>query len=549
MRFIALSSIALAILISCSSDKASSDPVESKKESTENMVARSTYADVELTTDIGLLSDSERKVIPLLIEAALHMDSIFWLQSYGSETELMDLLDNEEDKAFAKINYGPWDRLNDNEPFVEGFGPKPLGAGFYPEDMSEAEFEVFESDDKKSLYTVIQRDESGNLISIPYHEVYSSNTEAAARLLDQAADLTDDQEFKTYLTARASAFRSDNYDASDIAWLDMKKNHLDLIIGPIENYEDKLFGYKAAHEAYVLVKDMAWSERLAHYVQFLPDLQNGLPVPEEYKQESPGTDSQLNAYDVIFYAGDCNSGSKTIAVNLPNDEEIQTSKGTRRSQLKNAMRAKYDEILVPISQILIAPEQRQHITFNAFFSNTMFHEVAHGLGIKNTINGKGTVREALKADYSALEEGKADILGLYMVDELFQKGELTEGALEDYYVTFLASIFRSVRFGASSAHGKANMLRFNFFKDKGAFSRDEVDGTYQVDMVKMKSAMNDLSELILTLQGDGDAAGVSALMKEKGSIGNVLQSDLQRLSDAEIPVDVVFAQGVDVLGL
>jgi len=199
--------------------------------------------------------------------------------------------------------------------------------------------------------------------------------------------------------------------------------------------------------------------------------------------------------------------------------------------------------------VLIAEEQRKHITFNAFFSNTMFHEVAHGLGIKNTINGKGTVREALKADYSALEEGKADILGLYMVDELYKKGEITEGVLEDYYVTFLTSIFRSVRFGASSAHGKANMLRFNFFKEKEAFTRNEVNGTYSVDMSKMKLAMNQLSELILTLQGDGDAEGVANLMHDKGSIGAGLQADLDRLNEAGIPVDVVFEQGVSVLGL
>jgi hypothetical protein len=327
----------------------------------------------------------------------------------------------------------------------------------------------------------------------------------------------------------------------------MKDNRLDLVIGPIETYEDKLFGYKAAFEAYVLVKDMEWSKRLAKYAAMLPGLQRGLPVPEAYKAEMPGTDSDLNAYDVIYYAGDCNAGSKTIAINLPNDEQVQLAKGTRRLQLKNAMRAKFDAIMVPIAAELIAPEQRKHVTFDAFFANTMFHEVAHGLGIKNTVNGKGTVRDALKELGSGIEEGKADVLGLYMVTKLHEQGELG-GALEDYYVTFLAGIFRSVRFGAASAHGQANMLRFNFFADRGAFARD-ASGHYRVDMPKMRSAVDDLSGVLLKLQGDGDYAGVAQLTKELGVIRPQLQADLDRLSSRAIPVDVVFTQGKAVLGL
>jgi len=292
-----------------------------------------------------------------------------------------------------------------------------------------------------------------------------------------------------------------------------------------------------------------WSKKLEHYVSFLPELQSSLPVDAKYKKESPGTDSELNAYDVVYYAGDCNAGSKTIAVNLPNDEEIQVKKGTRRSQLKNAMRAKFDKILVPIANTLIAEDQRKHITFDAFFSNTMFHEVAHGLGIKQTINGKGTVREALKDKFSALEEGKADILGLYMETKLYEKGEIKEGEVMDTYVTFLAGIFRSVRFGASSAHGKANMLRFNYFAEKAAFTRDAATGTYRVDFEKMKEAMNSLSALILNIQGNGDYDGVTKLMEEKGNIGSELQKELDKLSGLGIPVDIVFEQGTEVLGL
>jgi hypothetical protein len=299
----------------------------------------------------------------------------------------------------------------------------------------------------------------------------------------------------------------------------------------------------------VLVKDMEWSDRLSRFALFLPELQEGLPVPVEYKQETPGTDSDLNAYDVVYYAGHSNAGSKTIAINLPNDEQVQLEKGTRRLQLKNAMQAKFEKILLPISDTLIDEAQRKHVTFDAFFSNVMFHEVAHGLGIKNTINGRGTVRESLLDVASSMEEGKADVLGLYMVIELLEEGELGEADIMDYYVTFMAGIFRSIRFGAASAHGKANMVRFNFFEEQGAFVRDPESGTYRVDAERMTQAMTELSRLLLTLQGDGDYDGARELTETMGVIGDQLQADLDRLTRAGIPVDITFRQGLAQLGL
>jgi hypothetical protein len=369
----------------------------------------------------------------------------------------------------------------------------------------------------------------------------------SAAKLREAADLAEDPGLRRYLTERARALVTDDYQPSDLAWMDMKDNRLDIVIGAIETYEDQLYGYKASYEAYVLVKDLAWSERLARFAAFLPALQRGLPVPETYKRETPGSDADLNAYDVVYYAGDANSGSKTIAINLPNDEEVQLAKGTRRLQLKNAMRAKFDRILVPIAGELIADDQRRHITFDAFFENTMFHEVAHGLGIKNTVNDRGTVRQALKEHASPIEEGKADILGLYMVTWLRDNGHLTDGELMDNYTTFLAGIFRSVRFGATSAHGRANMARFHFFREAGAFSYDAATGTYRVDMDAMRTAMADLSRLLLTLQGDGDYEGAGQFLAERGVVGPELQAELDRLAEADIPVDIVFEQGMSVL--
>jgi hypothetical protein len=506
------------------------------------------YTRVRLSSDLSTLSGEHKQMIPLLIEAAEIMDRLFWFEAYGRKDSLLQVANDEQLEEYIGINYGPWDRLEGNEPFVEGAGPKPAGANFYPADMTKEEFEAADLPDKASLYTFIRRNEQGALVSIPYHEMFSEEVVKAAGLLKQAAELEPDPEFKRYLNLRAQALLDDNYQASDMAWMDTKNNQLEVVIGPIETYEDQLFGYKAAHEAFVLVKDMEWSERLARYASFLPELQQNLPVEEKYKMETPGSDADLNAYDVVYYAGDANAGSKTIAINLPNDEEVQLQKGTRRLQLKNAMRAKFDKILIPIAEELITPEQRQHVTFDAFFANTMFHEVAHGLGIKNTITGKGSVRETLKEHASALEEGKADVLGLYMITQLYEKGEL-QGSLEDYYTTFLASIFRSVRFGASSAHGKANMIRFSYFQDKGAFSYDAESGTYRVDYDKMREAMNDLSAEILTLQGEGDYEGVAMLVERRGIVSPQLQADLDRLAENNIPVDVVFEQGVDVIGL
>jgi hypothetical protein len=511
------------------------------------------YTPVRLTTDLPL-SQADRRMIPLLIDAAREMDALFKLQAYGNLDSLLASIPDPRVRRYAEINYGPWDRLSGNAPFIPGVGAKRDGANLYPADMTKEEFDAqvaaggARADSLKSLYTLVRRGPGGRLVAVPYNQAFRPYLQRAADKLRQAAALAEDAGLRRYLELRADALLTDDYQPSDFAWLDMKTNPLDVVIGPIETYEDQMFGYKASFEGYVLIKDQEWSRRLSRYASLLPALQRGLPVPEQYKRETPGTDSELNAYDVVYYAGEANAGSKTIAINLPNDEQVQLQKGTRRLQLRNAMRAKFDRILVPIANMLIAPDQRRHITFDAFFGNTMFHEVAHGLGIKNTINGRGTVREALREQASALEEGKADVLGLQMQVQLQGMGEL-EGDVMDSYVTFLASIFRSVRFGASSAHGRANIARFNYFKERGAFSRDAASGTYRVDPVRMRQAMDALSEQILRYQGDGDYPGVQAFMERYGNIDAELQRDLDRLATAGIPVDVVFEQGVQVLGL
>lgn len=509
------------------------------------------YTSFTLEADLSGLSENQYRMISLMIDAADIMDEAFWRVAYtGVRSQLPAEHPDPATQEFIRINYGPWDRLNNDRPFIDGVGPKPKGANFYPVDMTKEEFEAAASDnpDLRSLYTLVRRDENGNLVAIPYHEAFPAMMRRASEKLQEAAELAEDPDFKRYLQLRAAAIVTDEYFESDMAWMEMRDNALDLVIGPIETYEDQLFGYKAAYEAFVLLKDQEWSRRLLRYAEVLPELQRGLPVPDEYKQETPGRDSDLGAYDVLYYAGDANAGSKTIAINLPNDERVQLQKGTRRLQLRNAMRAKFDKILLPIAGQLIDPTQQAHVTFDAFFNNTMFHEVAHGLGIKETINGRGPVRQALKERASALEEGKADVLGLYMVTSLHEQGELGDTDLMDFYVTFVSSIFRSIRFGASSAHGIANLIRYNYFLDRGAFYRSD-EGVYTVDFDGMQAAIDALSERILRFQGDGDYEGVVAFVEEYGRIGPELQADLDGLSDAGIPVDVVFEQGKEVLGL
>jgi peptidase M49-like protein len=531
---------------SLSSDSTAPSPVTAKL---------AQYTPVRLTAELGGLSDKERRMIPLLIEAAQAMDTIFWREVYPSRDSLLQSLGDVDARRYVLLNYGPWDRLDGNRAFVTGVGERPPGAEFYPHDMAKADFETAAAKSTsaaaslRSHYTVVRRGSSGDLIAIPYHQAYANPVRQAAAKIREAVVLAEDPGLRRYLELRARALETDDYQASDLAWLDMKHNTVDVVIGPIETYDDALFGYKAAHEAYVLIKDKDWSARLARYARRLPELQRGLPVPAAYKRETPGTDSDLNAYEVVYYAGEANAGGKTIAINLPNDEQVQLKKGTRRLQLKNAMRAKFDRILRPIAHELIVEQQQANITFDAFFSNVMFHEVAHGLGIKHTIAGKGTVRDALKEQAGALEEGKADVLGLHLVTRLVEQGELKGISLDDSYVTFLASIFRSVRFGASDAHGRANAAQFSYFQEHGGFSRDPATGRFRVDVPKMRAATDSLAAQLLRFQGDGDYEEVQRFMQSRAVVPDDLRSELDRLATKGIPVDVTFEQGLEVLGL
>ncbi|MEA3496136.1 MAG: Zn-dependent hydrolase [Bacteroidota bacterium] len=515
-----------------------------------NMVAKvNEYKKVKLTTDLSVLSEKQKQMLPILFKIADIMDEIFWIEAYGNKTELLESIEDEATKKFVEINYGPWSKLDNNEPFISDVGEKPKGANFYPADITQKEFDAFEDELKNSQYTLLRRDEDGNLMSVPYHEVFREKIEEASQLLMEASEFAENEAFREYLIQRSEALRTDEYQPSDFAWLAMKDNIIDFVVGPIENYEDELFNIKAAHESFILIKDMDWSNKLKKYIAYLPELQETLPVDKKYKSNMPGTSgNQLNAYDVIYYAGDCNKASKTIAINLPNDPIVRQEAGSRKLMLKNAMKAKFDNILLPISNVLIDESQRKNVKFDAFFANTMFHEVGHGLGVDYLVNNPDIkVRDALKSYYTAIEEGKADIVGLHLITYLYGKGELDNIDLMDYYVTFFASVFRSARFGSASSHGKANMMRFYFFEENNAFTRDEETGTYTINFDNMKEAVKVLAEKIITIQGDGNYEVAKAWVEKDGKIKDQLQADLDRLADKNIPRDIIFEQGYEVL--
>lgn len=523
-------------LFSCSTQQQES-PMKAKVEE---------YAHVELKSDlVNNLNDKEKELVKIFFQVGEITDDLFWQQTFGDKSQL-DTITDSYAKEFAMIHYGAWDRLDNNKPFLAGYGEKPAVCNYYPHDITAEEFDAFEDANKNSWYTVIRRNEDGSLKSVWYHEAYAEEIGRICALLEKAVTLAEDPGLENYLEKRIEAFKTDDYLESDLAWMDMKDSKIDFVTGPIESYDDKFQETKASYESFILLKDEARSKDLAKFVAMLPALQKELPCAPEYKTFVPGTSSDLNVYDAVYYAGDCNAGSKTIAINLPNDERVHALKGTRRLQLRNSMKAKFDKILMPIGQLIVTPEQQKYLNFDAFFWNVTFHEVAHGLGVKQTINTNESVDAVMGTEKTSWEEAKADILGLFMVTKLIEMGEITNITAEDAIATYIAGILRSVRFGAASSHGKANMMCFNYMEKAGAFSRD-AKGQYVIDFGKAKEAMNGWAALILQTQGDGNVEFATKYRAENCGITPALQADLDKINGAGIPRDITFIQGADIL--
>lgn len=527
---------AMASVLSCTTQQQES-PMKAKVEE---------YAQVELKSDlVNGLNDKEKELVKIFFQVGEITDDLFWKQTFGDKS-VLDTLTDSYAKKFAMIQYGAWDRLDNNKPFLPGYGEKLDVCNYYPHDITAEEFDALEDENKDSWYTVIRRNADGSLKSVWYHEEYADEIGRICALLEKAVTLAEDPGLKNYLQKRIEAFKTDDYLESDLAWMDMKDSKVDFVTGPTESYDDKFRETKASYESFILLKDEARSKDLAKFVSMLPALQKELPCEPQYKTFVPGTSSDLNVYDAVFYAGDCNAGSKTIAINLPNDERVHAMKGTRRLQLRNSMKAKFDKIMMPIGELIVTPEQQKYLNFDAFFWNVTFHEVAHGLGVKQTVNTNESVDAVMGTEKTSWEEAKADILGLFMVTKLVEMGEITNITAEDAITTYIAGILRSVRFGAASSHGKANMMCFNYMEKAGAFTRD-AQGQYVIDFQKAKEAMNGWAALILKTQGDGNVEFATKYRAENGGITPELQADLDKINSAGIPRDITFIQGKDVL--
>ena len=497
------------------------------------------YAVVKIATpDLSDISDNGKEVLNLYKFAADQVDEIYWKQYFGDKS-LMENLPNADQKEYAMINYGPWDRIN-AQPFVEGYGPRPAGVNFYPADMTDAEFQAFDDPDKNSPYTLIRRNEDGSLKTVWYHDEYSENIEKIAVRLAAAADITIKPSVKNYLLKKIEALRTDNYYESDLAWLDMDDSKMDLVIGPNQTDDDQLYGKKTSYEAFVLLKDLDRTELLKKYVGMLPELQQSLPCPAEYKTFEPGLSSNIFCCDALYYAGQANAGVKVIAINLPYDPKVQAEKGTRTILLRNVLMEKFNRIIRPSANVLFDKDGAANVDPEAFYWNVAFREVAHGLGVKETVNGKGSVSDALGASALTWEKAKAYALGEYLVLKMVDKHNLSWLATkENALTTFFISLVRSERFGEESALGKSNIMIYNYLAEQGAFKRGN-NGHYSINFKKMEESIEQLASLILKTQATGDVAFAKEFEDKYSKTTANYKADNMNLRLEHVPIDVRF---------
>lgn len=508
------------------------------------------FAPTEITFDENLLNEEQKLVLEKLVMAAKAIDRIFWKQASHVGLEILQDFENSdhpEAKDFVRyltINFGPYDRLEENKPFI-GTDPKPAGAGFYPPDVTKEYFEgyVTGNPDMKEMledtYTVVKR-ENDSLIAVPYNEAYKEDLEVVARYLREAAEICTEEAFKAYLFQKADDLLANEWYKSDTMWIDLEGNLLEILIGPYEVYEDGLFGLKAAYESFVYINDFAEMAKLKAYLDYLGEMQELLPVEPKYKNAKiEGLASPLNVVLEVFAAGDTKSGVQTLAFVLPNEERIREEKGTKKVFLKNIQEAKFDRVLLPISRKVLTDEDSQHISFYAYFTETLLHEISHVFGSNYITMDDGsetTVRKALADKYSAIEECKATIVGMHNVPFLIEKGLIPKENEREIYTTYLAGMFRSIRFGAHEAHGMGTLMQLNYHRRTGAFIFDPETKKFSVDMDKIKDSITEMAQQILILEGDGNHENASAFIAEYGEMDELIQGLLDGLTD--IPVDI-----------
>ena len=540
-------------IISCSEKQ---NPQKDSEEVTMLKEKITKFVPVEIKYDESLLSDREKVVLEKLYRASKIIDELFLEQVYIENDQIKsDLISKISNKSILSehpelklqlelfnIMFGPFDRLEDNKPFI-GKNTKPLGANFYPVDMSKEEFEKWIKDNPKdekaftSEFTIIRR-EDDKLIAIPYSEFFKDKLTAASNLLKEAAEYSDNPSLKKYLRSRAAAFLSNDYYQSDMDWMDVKDNNIEVVIGPYEVYEDAMFNYKAAFESFVTIKDPVESKKLEVFAKYLNDIEKNLPLDDKHKNYTRGSESPIVVANEVFTAGDTKAGVQTLAFNLPNDERVRQAKGSKKVMLKNVHEAKFEKLLKPIAEIVLDPEQLNEVTFDAFFNHTLMHEMSHGVGpgfIK--VNGKDTeVKKELKETYSTMEECKADILGMYNNIFMIEKGVYPKESEKQVWVTFLAGAFRSMRFGIGEAHGGGNAIIYNYLLEKGGYAYDEGTQKVKVDFEKIYPALKELCNLVLTIQAEGNYQGAKDLIA-KYAVNSPTIETLRKKLDT-LPVDI-----------
>lgn len=507
------------------------------------------FAPVELRVDLKALPESERRALARIVQASKLMDALFLRQRWaGNEPLLLDLVQDTTPLGRARLqafllDKGPWNSLDEARPFIPGVPAKPASANFYPAGATQAEVEAWvkslpEAQQKEAtgFYTTIRRGTDGRFITVPYSVEYQGELAQAAALLREAAALTQQPTLKAFLTSRADAFLSNDYYASEVAWMELDAS-IEPTIGPYEVYEDEWFNYKAAFEAFVGLRDDAETQKLAKFSGQLQGLENNLPIDPKLRNPKLGALAPIRVINSLFSSGDGNRGVQTAAFNLPNDERVSEKMGSKRVMLKNVQEAKFERVLLPIAKVALTPADQKDVSFDAFFTHILMHELMHGLGPSNiTVGGKATtVRKELQAASSAIEEAKADISGLWALQRLVDTGVIDKSLERTMYTTFLASAFRSIRFGVDEAHGKGIAVQLNYFLDTGAV-KVNADGTFSVVPAKMKQAVTSLTKQLMEIQGRGDRKAAEALLAKYGVVRPPVQRVLERLKD--VPVDI-----------
>ena len=508
------------------------------------------FAPTEITFEESLLTAEDRALLNKFISAAQLIDDIFWKQAYPPgpaikvQLEKSTLPEDKDYLRFLTINFGPFDRQDENKPFL-GTGQKPAGAGFYAPDLTKQELEDYiaknpaEREQLESSFTVVKR-QDGKLVAVPYPAEYKDDIERIAQTLGEAAGLTTNPSLKNYLTRRAQDLLSNDYYESDCLWIDLKDNLVEIVIGPFEVYEDGLMGIKASYESFVYVNDREAMKKIKGYLDYLDEMQTNLPVEQKYKdQKVRGLDSPLNVVYEVFTAGDTKAGVQTSAFVLPNDEKVREKKGTKKVFLKNMMEAKFKKSLVPISERVLGPDDAGKVSFDAYFTETILHEISHVLGVNYVTlpdGTKTTVNKVLKDLNTPISEAKADVVGIYNVPLLVEKGWFPKEKETEIYTTYLAGMFRSMRFGATEAHGLGVLLQFNFLREKGAFAYDAAAMKFKVDSSKIRDTVRDLARQFLTLEGDGNYDNVRKFIDRYGKMDEITKQMIEKLAD--IPVDI-----------